>query len=96
MRARPAFPRLVAWYILMGRDITSVMSSHPMIRQVTALAAARGHPDPVTAAEVMAALGLTGVFFGPDINRAAGREPADPVLYDTMARMLDEEMSRKR
>ena len=95
MESRPAFPRLLAWYVLTGRDVTSAMSGHPMIAQVGVLAEAGGHPDPVTLAEVTAALGLAGVFFGPGINRAAGRDPADRALYDTMAAMFAEETTRR-
>jgi AcrR family transcriptional regulator len=94
LEERPAFARLVTWFILTGQDVTSAMSGHPLIQQVAAEASRQGHSDPTTAAEILVVFGLAGAIFGPSANRAVGRDPADRALYDTMARMLTDEMSR--
>lgn len=86
--ATPAFPRLISWMILEGEDVTSAMSGHPLILKVADTARARGNEDPLTVAGVMALLALAGADYGPAINRALGRDPADQTLYNTTAQMF--------
>ena len=88
LNATPAFPRLVSWLISEGMDVTSVMSGHPLILKIADTARARGSEDPQTAAGVMALLVLAGAGYGPAVNRALGRDPDDPTLYDTTAHMF--------
>jgi hypothetical protein len=84
----PAFPRLISWMISEGMDVTFAMSGHQLILKVADTARARGSKDPLTAAGVMALLGLAGAGYGPAVNRALGRDPDDPTLYDTTALMF--------
>ena len=84
----PAFPRLISWMISEGMDVTSAMSGHQLILKVADMARSRGSKDPLTAAGVMALLGLAGAGYGQAINRALGRDPDDPTLYDTTALMF--------
>ncbi|MCL1588238.1 MAG: TetR/AcrR family transcriptional regulator [Actinomycetia bacterium] len=85
----PAFPRLVTWMISEGMDVTSAMSGHPLILKVADTARARGSEDPQTAAGVMALLVLAGAGYGPAVNRALSRDPADQTLYNATAQMFE-------
>jgi AcrR family transcriptional regulator len=84
----PAFPRLVNELVAEGKDVPSVMSGHPLIRDVTNSARARGNADPPTIAGIMALLAVAGSFYGPMINRALDRDPDDQTLYDSTAHMF--------
>jgi hypothetical protein len=70
--------------------MSSVMSGHPLIREVTDAARARGDADPPTVAGIMALLGIAGATYGPTINRAIGRDPDDHTLYDSTAHRFKE------
>jgi len=93
--ATPAFPRLVNELVAEGKDMSSVMSGHPLIREVTGTARARGSADPQTIAGIMALLGIAGAIYGPTINRAMGRDPDDQTLYDSTAHMFKEWIERQ-
>ena len=91
----PAFPRLVSWMISEGMDVTAAMSGHPLIRGIADQAQARGSSDPLTAAGVMALLVLAGAGYGQAVNRAMGRDPDNPALYDAAARMFGDWFERQ-
>jgi AcrR family transcriptional regulator len=86
----PAFPRLVNELVAEGKEMSSVRSGHPLIREVTRTARARGSADPQTIAGIMALLGIAGAIYGPTINRAIRRDPDDQTLYDSTAHMFKE------
>jgi AcrR family transcriptional regulator len=88
LAATPAFPRLVNWMVSENKDVSSVMSSNPLIREIAEGARIRGSADPPTVAGTMALLGIGGAFYGPIINRAMGRDPDDQTLYDSTAHMF--------
>jgi AcrR family transcriptional regulator len=56
---RPAFARIIVWYVLEGRDVSALMSNHPLIARVAARAAEDGIGDPATLGGRMAILGPT-------------------------------------
>jgi AcrR family transcriptional regulator len=86
--ASPAFPRLVASMILSGQDVSEVMSKHPLMRDITRSAAELGMDDPKTIAGVTGLVTIAGAMYGSFLNRAIGRDPGDPRLYDAAAAMM--------
>lgn len=86
----PAFVRLIASLVLSGKDVSAVMSGHPLIVQVAAEAAERGEEDPPVAAATLALFVLAGGFFGPPLNNTIGRDSDDPRLFDALVRLLDQ------
>ena len=90
LQGAPAFARLIAWLILEGKNVSAVMSGHPLMAQVVARAGERGNEDPVTAAATLVLLALAGEFFGPPVNRAIGRDNDDPALFEVLVGFLDE------
>lgn len=90
LRAHPAFARLIAWLILEGKNVSAVMSGHPLMAQVAARAGERGNEDPAVAAATLVLLALAGEFFGPPANRAIGRDNDDPALFEVLVGFLDE------
>jgi AcrR family transcriptional regulator len=94
LRGAPAFARLITWLILEGKDVSAVMSGHPLMAQVAARAGERGNDDPATAAATLILLALAGEVFGPPANRAIGRNNDDPALFEVLAGLLDEHTER--
>lgn len=88
---RPAFARLVVTVLLEGKDVSAVMSGHPLIERTAIRASEAGDPDPRGAAATLAVLALGGVFFGPPMNGVIGRDPDDPALFENLARVLEGE-----
>ena len=86
--ANPAFPRLVTWTIMNGVNVSELMSKHPVVREVAAAAASRGHEDPQTAAGITALMAIAAAVYGPMINRALQRDTDDQRLYDSAMDML--------
>jgi AcrR family transcriptional regulator len=84
----PAFPRLVTSMILSGQDVTEVMSKHPLMRDIARSAAELGMDDPKTIAAATALVTIAEAMYGSMINRAIGRDPRDPRLYDAVAAMM--------
>jgi AcrR family transcriptional regulator len=88
MRANAAFPRLMTWLVLEGHDVSSVMTGHPLIQSVAAVAAERGVKDPATLAMTMGLLAIGTFTYGPLLNLAVGREPDDSRLLESAADMF--------
>jgi AcrR family transcriptional regulator len=88
MQTHAAFPRLVTWLLLEGRDVSSVMSGHPLMQSVAAIAAERGVKDPTTLAMTMGLLAIGTFTYGPLLNRGVGRESDDSRLLEYAAVMF--------
>lgn len=87
MRSNRAFARLLTWLVLEGRDVSSVMSGHPLMRRVAALAAERGHADPTSVAMTMGLLAIGTFTYGEMLNGSTGRQPDDGRLLEMVADM---------
>lgn len=86
---RPAFARIIVWYILEGRDVSALMSGHPLIARVAARAAEDGHGDPASVGGRIAILGLAGALLGAPANRAIGRADTDERVLQSLAGLVD-------
>jgi AcrR family transcriptional regulator len=84
----PAFPRMLTSLVLEGRNVSEVMSRHPLMRDIARSAAEQGIGDPATVAGVTGIMTLAGVLFAPTLNRTIQREPDDPRVYDAAAEMM--------
>ena len=93
--ANPAFPRLVTWTIMNGINVSELMSKHPVVRDVAAAAASRGHEDPRTAAGTTALLAIAAAVYGPTINRAMQRDADDQRLYNSARDMLTDWIDKR-
>jgi AcrR family transcriptional regulator len=90
MRANAAFPRMLTWLVLEGRDVSSVMSGHPLMQSVAAVAARRGAEDPTSVAMTMGLLAIGTFTYDSMLNGSVGREPDDVRLLETAADMFAE------
>jgi AcrR family transcriptional regulator len=88
MRANAAFPRMLTWLVLEGRDVSSMMSGHPLMQSVAAVAAERGADDPASVAMTMGLLAIGTFTYNSMFNGAVGREPDDVRLLETAAGMF--------
>ena len=83
----PAFPRLVTSFAMSGRYAPDVMAEDPLMRRVASASARLGMDDPMTVAGATGIMVLAGAMYGPTLNRAIGRDPDDPRVYDAVAEM---------
>jgi hypothetical protein len=88
MRANAAFPRIVTWHVLEDRDVSNVMSGHPLIQSVAAAAAAGGAEGPVSVTITMGVLAIGTFTYSEMLNRAVGRQSDDGRLPETAADMF--------
>lgn len=88
MRADAAFPRLVTWLVLEGHDVSTVMSGHPLMQSVAAVAAARGAQDPTSVAMTMGLVAIGTFTYSEMLNRAVGRQSDDGRLPEAAADMF--------
>jgi AcrR family transcriptional regulator len=84
----PAFPRMLTSLVLEGRNVSAVMSRHPLMRDITRSAAKQGVGDPATVAGVTGIMTLAGVLFAPTLNQSIQRDPDDPRVYEAAAEMM--------
>jgi hypothetical protein len=84
----PAFARIVTWAILDGQNVSSIMTKHPVARDVTIVAAQGGAANPPIVGAMTVLVGIAGAVFGPTINRALQRDANDREIYDTATTML--------
>ena len=84
----PAFPRMLTSLILEGRNVSEVMSRHPLMRDIARSAAEQGVGDPATLAGVTGIMTLAGILFAPTLNRTIQRDPDDPRVYHAAAEMM--------
>lgn len=87
MGDNPAFPRLVTWLVLEGKDVSEVMSGHPLVQQVAGIARDRGAVDALSTATTLALLAIGTHIYSGMLNRAAGRAPDDTQLRESVAHM---------
>jgi hypothetical protein len=85
MSANAAFPRLITSLLLEGKDVSKVMSSHPLMQQIAVLAQDRGAADPTGTAATMGLLAIGTFTYSEMLNRATGREPDDTRLRESTA-----------
>jgi hypothetical protein len=85
MRANAAFPRLLTWHGLEDRDVSNVMSDHPLIQSVAAAATAGGAEGPVSVAITMGVLAIGTFTCSEMLNRAVGRQSDDGLLPEAAA-----------
>ena len=88
MQANAAFPRMLTWLVLEGRDVASMMSGNPLMQSVAAVAAERGAEDPASVAMTMGLLAIGTFTYSAMLNGAVGREPDDVRLLETAADMF--------
>ena len=90
MQANAAFPRMLTWLVLEGRDVASMMSGNPLMQSVAAVAAERGAEDPASVAMTMGLLAIGTFTYNSMLNGAVGREPDDERLLETAAGMFSD------
>ena len=86
MAERPVFARLFTWTLLEGRDVTEIMSGHPLLQILGQQAAAQGDPNPQSAAAAIGVITIGGGLFAPALNRATGNRPDDQAIYERLMR----------
>ena len=84
MAERPVFARLFTWTLLEGRDVTEIMSGHPLLQILGQQAAAGGDANPQSASAAIGVITIGGGLFAPAFNRAAGNPPDDQVIYERL------------
>lgn len=80
MQQNAAFPRLLTWLLLEGKNVSEAMSGHPLMRDVAVEAGRRNASDPTTTAMVMGLLAIGTFTYEDMLNRAVGRDIDDPRL----------------
>jgi AcrR family transcriptional regulator len=84
LQERPAFPFIVSWWLLEGRNVTEAMGDHPFLQRLVASLGGAGDADGATLAGVVIAQLLGGTVLRVGINRALGRPIDDHALIDRM------------
>ena len=91
---RPAYPRLLAWAILQGRDPRELAGPSPALPQLIAMLPEAGAPapdladDPRLRAAAVAALTLGWSLFGSFVSHAAGLDDVAPAEAHTAVQSL--------
>jgi AcrR family transcriptional regulator len=84
LKGRPAFTRIIAWFVLEGRSIAQETGDQPFLRRLIKTLAANESDDPQTEAGVVVATLLANAFFSDGINVALGRDPIDERLSNAL------------
>ena len=79
---RPAFARILAWFVLEGRSIATEMGDQPFLRRLVGTLATGKADDPLSQAGTVVAMLLANAFFSSGINSALGRDGDDHRLRD--------------
>ncbi len=86
MAERPVFARLFTWTLLEGRDVTEIMSGHPLLQILGRQAAAQGDANPQSAAAAIGVIMIGGGLFASTFNRATRNRPDDQAIYERLSR----------
>lgn len=86
---RPAFARIIAWFVLEGRPIAEEMGNQPFLQRLIVTFAADESDDPHTEAGAVVAILLANAFLSGGINLALGREGDD----ERLVRALDDSIA---
>ena len=81
---RPAFARIIAWFVLEGRSITEEMGDHPFMQRLIMTLAENESEDPLTQSGAVVALLLSNALLVDGINSALGRDRDDVRLTDAL------------
>jgi len=84
LKDRPAFARIIAWFVLEGRSIAQEMGDQPFLRRLMTTLATNESDDPQTEAGAIVAILLANTFFSGGINVALGRERSDQKLVKAL------------
>jgi len=80
---RPAFPRLLAWFVLEGRSFAE-LSDDPVLERLVSAFARDGAPDPSTDAGVIVTLLLGNALLGGAVNEGLERSSDDARLIQAL------------
>jgi len=86
---RPAFARIIAWFVLEGRPIAEEMGDQPFLRRLMMTLAADDSDDPHTEAGAVVAMLLANAFLSGGINSALGRDGDDERLVKALDDSID-------
>jgi AcrR family transcriptional regulator len=84
LKDRPAFARIIAWFVLEGRSVAQEMGDQPFLRRLMTTLATNESDDPQTEAGAIVAILLANTFFSGGINVALGRERSDQKLVKAL------------
>lgn len=84
---RPAFPRLLAWFVLEGRGFAE-LSDDPVLKRLIAAFASDGAPDTHTDAGVIVTLLLGNALFAGAVNEGLERSSDDERLIQALDQAL--------
>jgi AcrR family transcriptional regulator len=84
---RPAFPRLLAWFVLEGRGFAE-LSDDPVLERLVAAFTSDGAPDAHTHAGVAVTLLLGNALLGGAVNEGLERSSHDERLIQALDRAL--------
>jgi AcrR family transcriptional regulator len=96
LQERPAFPYIVTWWLLDGRNVTEAMGDHPFLRRLVASLGGAQDADGATLAGVVIVQILGGTVLRVGINRALGRPIDDPALSDMMESVVMDTVDANR
>jgi len=91
---RPAFPRLLAWFVLEGRGFAE-LSDDPVLERLVAAFTRDGAPDPSTDAGVVVTLLLGNALLAGAVNEGLERSSDDEHLLHALDRTLTAVASEK-
>lgn len=83
LEGRPAFARLLAWFVLEGRSLAE-LAEDPFLARLVSAFADFGSPDPTTDAGAVVTRLLGDALFAGDVNRGLGRTRDDTRLFEAL------------